>query len=72
MGGALALLQDGDIITIDSEREPAGCLNVSDEEFTRRLASWQAPAPKYTKGVLYKVHEDCVVRLGGVRDGFVA
>jgi dihydroxy-acid dehydratase len=53
VGGALALLQDGDIITIDSERNRLDA-DVSDEEFARRLALWQAPAPKYTKGVLYK------------------
>jgi dihydroxy-acid dehydratase len=53
VGGALALLQDGDIVTIDSERNRLDA-DVSDEEFARRLARWQAPAPKYTKGVLYK------------------
>jgi dihydroxy-acid dehydratase len=27
---------------------------VSDEELARRRAAWKAPAPRYTKGVLYK------------------
>ncbi len=52
-GGGLALVRDGDVITIDAENNS---LNValSDEELARRRAEWQAPAPKVTKGVLYK------------------
>jgi len=53
VGGPIGLLQDGDVITIDSEK---GELSValSDEELQRRAAAWQAPAPKYTRGVLAK------------------
>jgi dihydroxy-acid dehydratase len=52
-GGALALVQDGDQITIDAE---ANTLNVdlSDEELARRRAGWTAPALRFTQGVLYK------------------
>jgi len=53
VGGAIALVQEGDSITIDA---PARLLqlNVSDEELARRRADWQPPAPRYTKGVLAK------------------
>ncbi len=50
-GGPIALVKDGDIISIDI---PNGKLNVeiSDEEMERRRAAWKAPAPKITKGYL--------------------
>jgi dihydroxy-acid dehydratase len=53
VGGAIALVQEGDSITIDA---PARLLqlNVSDEELARRRANWQPPTPRYTKGVLAK------------------
>ncbi len=53
VGGALALIQEGDTITIDA---PARLLqlNVSDEELERRRANWQPPTPRYTRGVLAK------------------
>lgn len=50
-GGPLALVADGDEITIDI---PAGKLNleVGDEELSKRRAAWKAPAPKFTRGYL--------------------
>ncbi len=53
VGGAIALIQEGDTITIDA---PARLLqlNVSDEELERRRANWQPPTPRYTTGVLAK------------------
>ncbi|MDZ8054510.1 MAG: dihydroxy-acid dehydratase [Aulosira sp. ZfuVER01] len=53
VGGAIALVEEGDSITIDA---PARLLqlNISDEELARRRANWQPPAPRYTKGVLAK------------------
>jgi dihydroxy-acid dehydratase len=53
VGGALALVRDGDIITIDAENNTLN-VEVSDEELAQRRAAWQPPAPKFTKGVLYK------------------
>ena len=53
VGGNLALVRDGDIITIDAETNTLN-VDVSDEELARRRADWQAPPPRYTKGVLYK------------------
>ncbi|MBB3139251.1 dihydroxy-acid dehydratase [Halomonas organivorans] len=52
-GGPLALVEDGDTITIDAE---ADTLEVALEaaELERRRAAWQRPAPRYTRGVLAK------------------
>ncbi len=55
-GGNLALVQDGDIITIDAEKNLL-TVDLSDEELARRRAAWTAPAPKFTKGVLYKYYK---------------
>ncbi len=53
VGGTIALVQEGDSITIDA---PARLLqlNVSDDELERRRAAWKPPAPRYTRGVLAK------------------
>lgn len=53
VGGAIALVEEGDTITIDAHARLLQ-LNVSDEELARRRANWQPPAPRYTKGVLAK------------------
>jgi dihydroxy-acid dehydratase len=52
-GGALALVREGDSITIDAHRLLLQ-LNVGDDELARRRAAWTAPPPRYTKGVLAK------------------
>ena len=53
VGGAIALVKEGDSITIDAEQRLLQ-LNVSDEELAKRRAAWQAPAPRYSRGVLAK------------------
>jgi len=53
VGGTLALVEEGDAITIDAERRVLQ-LDVSDGELTRRRARWKPPAPRYTSGVLAK------------------
>lgn len=53
VGGTIALVQEGDPITIDAGQRLIQ-LNVSDEELGRRRAAWQPPAPRYTSGVLAK------------------
>ncbi|AFY32225.1 dihydroxy-acid dehydratase [Calothrix sp. PCC 7507] len=53
VGGAIALIQEGDSITIDAPSRRLQ-LNISDEELARRRANWQPPAPRYTQGVLAK------------------
>ncbi len=52
-GGPLALVEDGDRITIDAEADTID-VDLSDEELMRRRAAWQQPAPRYTRGVLAK------------------
>jgi len=53
VGGPIALLHEGDTITLDVAQ---GLLHadVSDDEFARRRESWRAPAPHYTTGVMAK------------------
>ncbi len=53
VGGALAIVQDGDEITIDAETKQL-TLHVNEHEIARRLEKWQQPAPRYTRGVLAK------------------
>jgi len=57
VGGAIALVQEGDMITIDAQ-ECRLHLHVSDEELAQRRAQWQPPAPRYTRGVLAKYAPD--------------
>ncbi|MES2831092.1 MAG: dihydroxy-acid dehydratase [Pseudomonadota bacterium] len=52
-GGTIALVEEGDSVTIDAHQQLIQ-LNVADEEIARRRAEWQQPAPKYTRGVLAK------------------
>ena len=52
-GGPLAIVQDGDPITIDAEKCQLN-LDLSEAEIQRRLQSWQTPAPRYERGVLAK------------------
>ena len=53
VGGNLALVREGDQITIDAERGLLQ-LNVSTEELTRRFETWSAPTRRYEHGVLAK------------------
>ncbi len=53
VGGTIALVQEGDSITIDAEQRLLQ-LNISDKELERRRATWRPPEPRYTRGVLAK------------------
>ena len=53
VGGAIALVQEGDMITIDAHQRSLQ-LNLSDQELEQRRANWQRPKPRYTTGVLAK------------------
>ncbi|MGL4575888.1 MAG: dihydroxy-acid dehydratase [Burkholderiaceae bacterium] len=53
VGGPIALIEEGDSITIDAHTLLLQ-LNVSDEEFARRKAAWKPRPPRYTRGVLAK------------------
>lgn len=52
-GGVIALVEEGDSITIDAHRRLLQ-LNIPDEELASRRAVWQPPAPRYSRGVLAK------------------
>ncbi|MFZ4654681.1 MAG: dihydroxy-acid dehydratase [Methylococcaceae bacterium] len=53
VGGTLALVFDGDDITIDAESASL-TLHLSDAEILERRRHWQRPSPRYTRGVLAK------------------
>ena len=53
VGGPIGLIEEGDTITIDAEKNLLQ-LEVDDEELERRARAWQQPAPNYTRGVLAK------------------
>ncbi|WP_406642717.1 L-arabinonate dehydratase [Amycolatopsis sp. WGS_07] len=57
VGGPLALVRDGDLITLDVPSRTLR-LRVDDAELERRLASWAAPAPRFERGygALYAEH----------------
>ncbi len=52
-GGPIAIVQDGDTITIDAQTHEVK-LHLSDAEIADRLAAWKKPAPRYTRGLLAK------------------
>jgi dihydroxy-acid dehydratase len=52
-GGTIALVKEGDSVTIDAHTQLIQ-LNVPEEEIARRRAEWKQPAPRYTRGVLAK------------------
>lgn len=52
-GGPLAIIEDGDKITIDAVTKELR-VDISQEEIEKRLASWTQPKPRYTRGVLAK------------------
>ncbi len=57
-GGNIALVRNGDIITIDTKNNNIQ-LKISDEELSKRKSEWTQPKLKATKGVLYK-YAKCV------------
>lgn len=69
-GGTIALVREGDSITIDAHRLLLQ-LNVDDAELARRRAAWQRPAPRYTRGVLAKFARNASsASFGAVLDRF--
>jgi dihydroxy-acid dehydratase len=53
VGGTIALVHEGDRVTIDAEHRLVQ-LEISEAELRKRQAGWTPPAPRYTSGVLYK------------------
>lgn len=56
VGGPIALVKDGDLITIDASKNEL-TLHVSEEELTKRFASWKPKEIKYKSGVMYKYYK---------------
>jgi len=68
-GGTIALVKEGDSITIDAHKLLIQ-LNVDDAEIAKRRAAWKAPAPRYTKGLLAKYTKlVSTASLGAITDG---
>jgi len=69
-GGNIALIHEGDSITIDAHQLLLQ-LNVADDEITKRRAAWKAPAPRYNRGVQAKfAHNASSASKGAVLDLF--
>ena len=69
VGGAIALVEENDSVTIDAEARLLQ-LNVSDDELQRRRAAWSAPRPRARRGVLAKyARQVSSSSLGAVTDG---
>jgi dihydroxy-acid dehydratase len=65
VGGPLALVKNGDMISVNVPERTIN-LEISDEEFARRKAAWKAPAPRYERGYgwmfskhIQQAHEGC-------------
>jgi dihydroxy-acid dehydratase len=52
-GGPIAALRDGDIITFDVTKRRLD-VNLSDDEISGRLADWQQPSPRFSRGAMAK------------------
>ena len=68
-GGTIALVQEGDSITIDAHKLLLQ-LNVDDAESRAAAPRWRRPAPRYTRGVLAKFAKNASsASRGAVLDG---
>ena len=52
-GGPIALIKDGDLVTIDARKNSID-MHVTDDELSRRRANWQMPPYKASRGTLFK------------------
>lgn len=60
VGGPIALVKDGDIVTIDAEKNTLS-VDVSDEEFAKRREEWEKTGkrePRFKRGILFKYARD--------------
>jgi dihydroxy-acid dehydratase len=70
VGGCIALVHEGDSVTIDAHQLLLQ-LNVPEEEIATRKAAWKAPAPRYTRGVQAKfAFNASTASTGAVLDNF--
>jgi dihydroxy-acid dehydratase len=68
VGGPLAIVKNGDLITIDAEKRTL-TLGLPATEIAARLAKWKRPKPRYTRGVLAKyAHTVSSASYGAVTD----
>jgi dihydroxy-acid dehydratase len=68
IGGPLAIVNNGDCITIDAERRRID-LEISQVELERRLKAWKPPRPRYSRGVLAKyARQVSSASLGAITD----
>jgi dihydroxy-acid dehydratase len=68
VGGPIALVEEGDLVTIDAT-ERLLTVDVCKEEMARRRDAWRPPAPRYTAGVLHKyARQVSSASLGAVTD----
>ena len=69
VGGMIALVEEGDSITIDAHRLLLQ-LNVDADEIARRRAAWRPPPPRHTRGLLAKYRRlVSTASLGAITDG---
>jgi dihydroxy-acid dehydratase len=69
VGGPLAIVRNGDPITIDAEKRTVN-LELPDSEIQNRLKAWKQPKPRYTRGLLAKYAAQVAsASLGAVTDG---
>jgi dihydroxy-acid dehydratase len=66
VGGTIALVKEGDSITIDAHKQLIQ-LNVPDDELARRRAAWKQPKPRFSRGLLAKyIHLVSTASIGAV------
>ncbi len=70
VGGTIALVEEGDSVTIDAHKQIIQ-LNVPDDELATRRAKWKQPAPRFRRGLLAKyAHLVSTASKGAITDGF--
>jgi len=68
VGGTIALVKEGDSITIDAHKQLVQ-LNVPDKELAKRRAAWKQPRPRFSRGLLAKyTHLVSTASIGAVTD----
>ena len=70
VGGNIALVEEGDTITIDAHKQLIE-VHLSDEELAKRRAKWKQPEPRFRRGLLAKyAHLVSTSSKGAITDGF--
>jgi len=70
VGGTIALVKEGDSITIDAHKQLIQ-LNVPEAELAKRRAAWKPPRPRFTRGLLAKyAYLVSTATKGAVTDSF--